>query len=91
MTRSELVKNISVKTGMPFEDVEKVLETMQLAIAESLKKGEEVKLHSFGKFHARKYGNRKCYNPQTSEIINLKPSVQPAFTAGPKLREYLNK
>ena len=38
-------------------------------------------MHGFGKFSARKYGVRKCYNPVTKELITLNPSIQPAFNA----------
>ena len=47
----------------------------------SFENGEHVSLHGFGKFSARKYGVRKCYNPVTKELITLNPSIQPAFNA----------
>ena len=90
MTQSELIKKISVETGKTENDIDMIIKTYHEKITESLKKGDDVKLHGFGRFSARKYGERKCYNPQNGELMMLKPSVQPAFTAGPKLRRELN-
>ena len=91
MLKAELASKISERTQMSKDDVLQIIDVMAEEITESLKKGEEVKLFGFGKFIARKYGERKCYNPQSGELITLKSSVQPAFTAGPKLRNELNK
>lgn len=91
MLKKELVKKICARTSLEEGDVSHILDVMLDEITESLKSGEEIKLFGFGKFTTRKYGERKCYNPVTGDIINLKSSVQPAFTAGPKLRSELNK
>ena len=91
MLRGELANKISERTEVSKEDILQIMDVMVEEITDSLKKGEEVKLFGFGKFIARKYGKRKCYNPVSGEIITLKSSVQPAFIAGPKLREELNK
>ena len=90
MKISELVENISKKTQYDKSQVDLILRSALDEIADSLKKGEEVKLFGFGKFVAREYKERKCYNPITKDIIKLSPSIQPAFMAGPKLRQYIN-
>lgn len=91
MNKKELAKKISAKTNYSKDDVLTILDVFCDEIAETIKNGDEVKLFGFGKFLARSYGARKCYNPVTGELINLSPSVQPAFVPGPKLREKINK
>ena len=90
MKKKELAEKVSLATGYKESEVEEILESVFDEIANSLKKGEEVKIFGFGKFISRSYGERKCYNPITGELIKLSPSVQPAFIAGPKLREKIN-
>lgn len=91
MKKSDLTAEIVKQTNCKEEDIAAIIEAMLAVITESLKKGEKVSIHGFGKFVPRKYGKRKCYNPRTSELITLQPSVQPAFVAGPKLRAELNE
>ena len=91
MKKKELANAISKKTSLGEAEILEIIELACEEITEALKNGEEVKLFGFGKFVTRPYGERKCYNPITGEIITLSPSVQPAFMPGPKLREEINK
>ena len=90
MKKSVLIKRLEETTGYDEKVVERIINAFTKEITDLLKKGESVSIHGFGKFSPRKYGERKCYNPITKELITLQPSVQPAFTAGPKLRQQLN-
>ena len=91
MKRSELVKKVAKNIGYNEEIVDNVLKGITDEIAEELKKKENVSIFGFGKFIARSYGARKCYNPISGKVDVLKPSLQPAFIPGTKLRETLNK
>lgn len=91
MKKSELAKAVSQRCELSEENVTEIIELVFDEIATSLKNGEEVKIFGFGKFVSRPYGERQCFNPITGKIMTLKPSVQPAFIAGPKLREKINK
>ena len=53
--------------------------------------GETVRIHGFGNFVPRPYGERKCYNPRTGKNITLPASVQPAFIPGKKMRVMIQK
>ena len=87
MKKSDLIANVSRRVNKRESDVAIVFEAIFDEIAKSLKDGEEIKIHGFGKFETRKYGKRKCYNPITKELITLEPSVQPAFIPSGKFRE----
>ena len=91
MNKKDLAEKISKKINLKENEILQVIDLLTEEITCSLSDGKEVKLFGFGKFVAREYGERNCYNPISGEIIKLKSSKQPAFIAGPKLREKLNK
>ena len=90
MKRSELIANVSKNINCDIEVVDAVLCGITEEIISSLRKKESVGIHGFGKFVARSYGARKCYNPITGNMDMLEPSVQPAFIPGPKFRKEIN-
>lgn len=90
MKRSELIVKVSKNTNYDIAVVESVLSGITDEIICSLKKGDSVVIHGFGKFVVRSYGARKCYNPITGNIEILEPSIQPAFIPGTKIRKELN-
>ena len=89
--RSELILRVSKNINYDTTVVENVLSGITDEIICSLKNGDSVGIHGFGKFVARTYGARKCYNPITGKIEMLEPSIQPAFVAGPKFRKEINE
>ncbi len=90
MKRSDLVSKVSKNTNYDVVVVDTILRDITDEIINSLKNGDSVGIHGFGKFVARPYGKRKCYNPITKTLAMLEPSVQPAFIAGPKFRKEIN-
>lgn len=90
MKRSDLIAKVSKSTNYDGVVVDAILRGVADEIINSLKKGESVGIHGFGKFVPRSYGARKCYNPITKTMEMLEPSVQPAFIPGPKFRKELN-
>ena len=91
MKKSELIKIVAKETGYDTAMVDDILKSITKTITQSLKENKCVSLHGFGKFIARSYGKRKCYNPITGEMQMLSPSIQPAFIPGVKMREELNE
>lgn len=91
MKKKELIEIISNKTGFSKQEITTILDAAVDETVEALRDGKELKIFGFGKFITRSYGARKCFNPITGKEIILKPSIQPAFVPGTKLREQLNK
>ena len=89
MKKSELIREIAKQTQIKEDDIQLVMDTLVAQITAKLKAKEEVKIHGFGKFKARKYGKRKCYNPQDGKLMTLPASVQPAFIPSGKFRELI--
>lgn len=91
MKRSDLVSRVSKNTNYDLGVVDTILSNVTDEIINSLKNGDSVGIHGFGKFVPRTYGARKCYNPIAGKIEMLEPSIQPAFIAGPKFRKEINE
>ena len=59
-------------------------------ILEALKKGEEVRLSSFGSFSTVERGEREGRNPRTGETIRIAASKAAKFNPAKTVRDALN-
>ena len=91
MKKSELIAKVSMSLNKDEEEVRMVFEKFIDEIVNQLRDGETVRIHGFGNFVPRPYGERKCYNPRTGKTIALPASVQPAFVPGKKMRVMIQK
>lgn len=91
MTKAELVKAISDKSGLTKKDSEKALSGVIEAISESLANGESVQLVGFGTFEVRERKARAGINPRTKKKIQIAATTVPAFKAGKALKEKVSK
>ena len=91
MTRKELA--VAVGGKMPFSapKLAVVVDLFFEVIAESLGKGEKVKIQGFGNFSVRQKGARKGRNPQTGERMEISARRVVYFKPSPALREVLNR
>ena len=64
-----------------------LIATVQKTVA----KGGKVTLVGFGTFEARKRAARMGRNPQTGKEIKIAAKTVPAFSAGKKFKELVNK
>lgn len=87
MNKTDLINNISNKSGLTKKDVENVLNGFLGEITEALANGDKVQLIGFGTFETRKRAGRTGRNPQTGNTIEIPESNVPAFKAGNKLKE----
>ncbi|CAM4486426.1 HU family DNA-binding protein [Paenibacillus tarimensis] len=87
MNKTDLINNISDKSGLTKRDVEAVLNGFLGEITEALQNGDKVQLIGFGTFETRKRSGRVGRNPQTGKTIEIPESNVPAFKAGNKLKE----
>ncbi|WP_405105848.1 HU family DNA-binding protein [Paenibacillus sp. FSL K6-1217] len=90
MNKTDLVNNISEKSGLAKKDVETVLNGVLGEITEALASGDKVQLIGFGTFETRKRSGRTGRNPQSGTPIEIPESTVPAFKAGNKLKEAVN-
>lgn len=85
MNKSDLVNEVAkvVKTK---KQAQAALDCVISSITKSLKKGEDVTLTGFGTFKVVKRKARKGRNPRTGEVLKIKASKAPRFSAGKTLK-----
>ncbi|ACM61579.1 DNA-binding protein HU-beta [Caldicellulosiruptor bescii] len=87
MSKEELIKAMSQKSGLTKKDSEKALNALIESIQEALSKGEKIQLVGFGSFEVRQRAERKGRNPQTREEIIIPATKVPVFKAGKMLKQ----
>lgn len=87
MKKTELIAQISAKTGFTKKDSEKALNAAIEAVSAALANGEKVSVAGFGTFEAKVRPARIGRNPKTLETIEIAASRVPAFKAGKTLKD----
>ena len=91
MSKAELVEFMADKTGLTKADSARALDAFMEGVTKGLKKEKKVTLVGFGTFEARKRASRTGRNPQTGKEIQIPAKVVPAFSAGKKFKDAVNK
>ena len=90
MTKSDIINEVSSKTGLTKVETEAVFEGFIDSIASSLKRGERVDIRGFGCFHVKERKAREARNPSTNEIVKLNLRYLPSFKVSKILKESVN-
>jgi DNA-binding protein HU-beta len=69
MNRSELVAAVASNGGFGKSDAEKIVDCLLAAIADALKRGDEVRLTGFGTFTVASRAAGQARNPRTGEPV----------------------
>ncbi len=91
MNKEELLAEISKSAKVTKKDAGLVLDSLIETIQKTIKKGDKVTLVGFGTWEARKRAARTGRNPQTGKEIKIAAKTVPAFSAGKKFKELVNK
>ena len=91
MNKEELVQEITKKAKVTQKDAAEVLNNLVATIQKTVSKGDKVTLVGFGTFESRKRAARTGRNPQTGKEIKIAAKTVPAFSAGKKFKEMVNK
>jgi DNA-binding protein HU-beta len=86
VTKSELVDQVADRAGLTKQDAARAIDAVVSAIEDSLRRGGEVSVSGFGKFHVSERSPRLGVNPRTGERIQIPASRVPRFTAGSALK-----
>ena len=86
MTTSELVDQVADRAAMTKHDAAKAVDAVLATVEDALRRGSEVTVAGFGKFHVSNRGARQGVNPRTGERIQIAASRVPRFTAGSGLK-----
>jgi DNA-binding protein HU-beta len=91
MNKEELVQEIAKKTKISQKQVDETLASLVEVIVKTVSKGKKVTLIGFGTFEPRKRAARTGRNPQTGKELKIAAKTVPAFSAGKKFKEAVNK
>ena len=90
MTKSDIVNEVSQKTGLTKVETEVVFEGVVNSIMLSLERGERVDIRGFGCFYVKERKAREARNPSTNEIVKLNLRYIPSFKVSKLLKKSVN-
>lgn len=90
MTKSDLIRMISVKNEISYPEAENAVNAFFDTMKNALKAGRRVELRGFGSFAVREYDGYMGRNPRTGETVNVAPKRLPFFKVGKEMREAVN-
>ena len=91
MRKSDLVTQISDKTGIPKVDVLVTLETMFKEIKSSLAAGENIYIRGFGSFITKKRAAKIGRNIKRNTAVEIPEHYIPAFKPAKEFMEEVKK
>jgi DNA-binding protein HU-beta len=90
VNKSELIDAIAEGADISKSSAGRALDSAVDAIADALKKGDQVTLVGFGTFSVKHRPARTGRNPQTGAEIQIAASNVPSFKAGKALKDAVN-
>lgn len=90
MNKSELIKAMSVQSGLTQAQAENALNAFCATICNELGQGGEVEIKGFGSFVVAERAERQGINPKTKEPITIAAARVPKFKAGKALKDALH-
>jgi DNA-binding protein HU-beta len=91
MTKAEIIKEISQKTGIERTSVEATVENFMNSIKEHISKKESISLRGFGNFIIKKRAAKTARNISKNTSIKLPEHFIPAFKPSKKFKERVKK
>ena len=91
MKKSNLAKQLSVKTNMTKKRANEVVQTIFDSLTRSLKENDRIEIRGFGSFTIKDYRPYTGRNPKTGQNIQVPAKKLPFFKVGKDLKERLNK
>jgi len=91
LTRADLTATINKEIGLSRAESSAIVEAIIDEIADTLSKGEPVRLSSFGTFTIRDKKERLGRNPKTGEAARISPRRVLSFKASPVLKELVDR
>ena len=88
MRKSDLINNISEKTGIPKVDVLVTVESLIKEIKENISKGENIYIRGFGSFITKKRAAKIGRNIKKNVAVQILEHFIPAFKPS---KEFVNE
>ena len=90
LTRADLSEAVYQEVGLSRNESSELVETVLAEIADSLVKGENIKISSFGSFLVRQKGGRIGRNPKTGEEVPIEPRRVLSFRPSQVMKTNIN-
>ena len=90
VTRADLSEAVYQEVGLSRNESADLVESVLSEIADTLTRGETVKISSFGSFSVRQKGQRIGRNPKTGEEVPILPRKVLVFRASNALKSLIN-
>lgn len=90
ITRADLAESVYEQVGLSRNESSDLVEAVLDEISDTLTKGENVKISSFGSFSIREKGERIGRNPKTGVEVPIKPRRVVVFRASHVLKDRIN-
>lgn len=91
VTRADLSEVVYKTVGLSRNESAQIVESVLDEISNSLVRGEDVKLSSFGSFLVRQKNGRMGRNPKTGQEVPIAPRRVLSFRASHVLKDKINK
>ena len=91
MTKIEIVREISSKTGLPTKDVMVIVENLMDTIKTSMINGDEVFLRGFGSFIIKHRADKTARNISKNTTVIIPAHDIPAFKPAKEFMEMVSK
>lgn len=90
VTRAELAEAVYQEVGLSRNESAQLVEGVLAEISDTLVRGEQVKISSFGSFAVRQKGQRIGRNPKTGEEVPILPRRVLVFRPSHVLKDRIN-
>ena len=90
MNKAELIEVVAESADISKADATRAVDAVTQAIADTLKKDDQVSIVGFGTFSLRKRAARSGRIPRTGETIQIPASNVPGFKPGKALKDAVN-
>ena len=90
LSKAEIVKNINESTGIPAEDILRIINAFFDEIKEGMKDDRIAELRGFGTFETKvRNGKDKARNPKTGESCSVESHKIVKFYPGKELKDFI--
>lgn len=90
MTKLELIREFSEKTGVSLKESREKLDVLQEIFIEKIKIGEDIVFMDLGKFETRETKAREGRNPKTQEVIQIEAGKKVAYSSSKLVKDTVN-